>query len=174
MDMIVSMHVTDFNAVSSDVDSKLKNGRRSIKWNEIHSEYTSKSALLLLVLLQLNEEARKKPLRVKILDSFWPHVSFFLSKNSINTVCSDVVCWLHGLLKKNSGTQGGRQLNILFGCIASLHPEKKAKSMKNKAKWKWKRWREKDMVAKRTLVMFLPRKIQTEAAAAAERLETKK
>lgn len=32
------------------------------------------------------------------------------------------------------------------------------------------------MVAKRTLVMFLPRKIQTEAAAAAaaERLETKK
>lgn len=34
--------------------------------------------------------------------------------------------------KKARGTQGGRQLNILFGCIASLHPEKRQNPWKNK------------------------------------------
>lgn len=37
---------------------------------------------------------------------------------------------------ENSGAQGGRQLNILFGCIASMHRKNQAKKPKL---WIWKK-----------------------------------
>lgn len=102
-------------------------------------------------------ESSAKPLRVKISDSFWPHVQREamgkkwkrIAKCYMMLQCT--ATFFPRVELRNSATQGGRQLNILFGCIASLH--------RKKTREKWKKGCDEKTWLRNEWSVFLPGQI---------------
>lgn len=145
MDMIVSGCTLQFRCCII----RWFSGRPSIKW--------AQERKVLLLAGWCWTESSAKPLRVKISDSFWPHVQREamgkkwkrIAKCYMMLQCT--ATFFPRVELRNSATQGGRQLNILFGCIASLH--------RKKAREKWKKGCDEKTWLRNEWSVFLPGQI---------------
>lgn len=145
MDMIVSGCTLQFRCCII----RWFSGRPSIKW--------AQERKVLLLAGWCWTESSAKPLRVKISDSFWPHVQREamgkkwkrIAKCYMMLQCT--ATFFPRVELRNSATQGGRQLNILFGCIASLH--------RKKAREEWKKGCDEKTWLRNEWSVFLPGQI---------------